>query len=163
MLNDDMTMAVTVGEEHFEPSAALQAVAERLIDTTGELGMLRDLRIGYCLQLGVLPKAQPGRYPGMDTIAKALKAPAVWRSIADLDAVVWANGAAWDALGERQREAVVLHQLLHLDYDEETGKVRIVKHDVEEFGLVARRYGPWHGGLAAMAQQLRLFAGEAEL
>jgi hypothetical protein len=42
-----------------------------------------------------------------------------------------------------QREALVFHELCHIDYDAEKDKFGTRDHDVEEFGRVVSKYGLW--------------------
>ncbi len=48
----------------------------------------------------------------------------------------------WDRLTPEHREALVDHELHHCWVDD-NGKLVILKHDLEEFANVVRRYGPW--------------------
>lgn len=48
----------------------------------------------------------------------------------------------WDAITEKQRRALVDHELEHCWVDE-NGKLSLAKHDVEEFTNVIRRHGLW--------------------
>lgn len=70
----------------------------------------------------------------------------------------------WERLDERQRTALVDHELCHLDveFDESTGELsrKIRAHDVEEFTEIAQRYGTWEPRLAEFKlalSQLSLF------
>lgn len=42
---------------------------------------------------------------------------------------------------ERQMEALIYHELLHIEVDETTKKYRTVPHDLEDFKAVIRKYG----------------------
>lgn len=136
-------------------------VAERHLSNHLTLARLRDIDIVYCLQVGKEPQQGKSREATIDTIAKAIKAPKLWESLSGHQAVIWVNELAWQALSQRQREAVVLHELLHIDVDQDSGKVQIMRHDIEEFGLVVAQYGAWHGGLDRFGEQLRMFEAEA--
>jgi hypothetical protein len=147
----------TEQEEAYVEDADLANMAERLLARHLTLARLRDIRIAYCLQVGKDPQQGRSREATIDTIAKAVKAPRLWESLAGWQAVVWVNEVAWGAMAERQREAVTLHELLHIDVDADSGKVVLLKHDIEEFGLVVATYGAWHGGLDRFGEQLRMF------
>lgn len=97
-----------------------------------------DLRIGYRLRLGE-PSGE-----GESAIAVCTKAPALWRDESGLDVVIWAWQFWWTTFDERQREALVLHELCHVDRTEKGG-VKLRKHQVEEFTLVVHEYGIWDG------------------
>ncbi len=49
----------------------------------------------------------------------------------------------WDKLDTNQREAVIDHELSHVLVDDESGKVSLIEHDVNEFGSIIKRYGPY--------------------
>lgn len=148
--------------EAYIESSEVANVAARHLSRHLTLARLRDVAIVYCLQIGKEPQQGKAREATIDTIAKAVKAPKLWESLTGHQAVVWVNELAWQSLNERQREAVVLHELLHIDVDPDTGKVQLLKHDVEEFGLVASEYGAYHGGLDRFGEQLRMFEARAE-
>ncbi|MFN7929860.1 MAG: putative metallopeptidase [Blastocatellia bacterium] len=52
----------------------------------------------------------------------------------------------WDRLTPEHREALVDHELHHCWVDD-NGKLQILKHDLEEFANVVRRYGPWRSNI----------------
>lgn len=71
----------------------------------------------------------------------------------------------WTAMDEKQRAALVDHELCHLDVEmpedeHQDRKLRMVGHDVEEFAAVIRRHGLWRDSVAnlvsAAAEQLEL-------
>jgi hypothetical protein len=45
--------------------------------------------------------------------------------------VVWKAG--WEQWKEGNRNAIILHELMHMGYDPEKGKYYIRKHDIEDF------------------------------
>jgi predicted metal-dependent peptidase len=53
------------------------------------------------------------------------------------------NYEVWSRMTEREREALVFHELCHIFYDAEKDKYSCVDHDLEEFGRVVSRYGLW--------------------
>ena len=48
----------------------------------------------------------------------------------------------WKQLNEKQRRALVDHELCHLWVDED-GELKLIGHDLEEFGAVVSRHGLW--------------------
>lgn len=143
----------TVAPQGFVRSEEVEAVAATVIsDHDGRLGDLTDFRIAYLLNYDKVTSDETG----VHAIAKAVKAPALWQALGGWDAAVWVQADAWKALAPRQRLAVVYHELLHF-YVTEKGGLAIAKHDVEEFIAVASEYGPWHGGLDRLGEQLRAF------
>ena len=77
-------------------------------------------------------------------IAKVTKASPLWTYLAETELVVQFRRWFWDQFDETQREAVLYHELRHIDVtegDDKGPKVRLAPHEVEEFYGVARRYG----------------------
>lgn len=114
-----------------------------------------DIRIGFLLNVKPFdPAKEEAKH---DAIAKCVKAPTVWHDLTGFDAIIWIRDFWWGLLGPDAREALVVHELLHLDvsYDE-AGEVALAirKHDLEEFGDVVRHYGTILPGQADFALQL---------
>lgn len=84
-----------------------------------------------------------------------------WRRLSQWDAIIEVNWMVWKNLSERQRVALIDHELCHLmvDLDATTCAVKLVPHDVEEFVEIAYRWGKWTtnlGQLVEATQQLEL-------
>lgn len=142
--------------EGYTLSDEVAKVAAGLIEQHMRFEQLADQRIGYAMLHGKKPEGKGG----IHVLAKAVKAPALWRDLGRYDAVIWCNGMAWAVLPDRAREALVAHELCHLGVNEK-GALDIYDHDIEEFGWVVRNYGQWHTGLEQFSQQLALFSGGA--
>lgn len=115
---------------------------------------LRGIRIEYVWRS---PAALRG---GKVTLGKA-------RKITGLNALLAGHGQTaveffvielaaeeWEMLTAHQRAALVDHELNHCFVDAE-GKLSLVPHDVEEFGVIVRRYGTWSPDLMAFAEALQ--------
>jgi hypothetical protein len=79
------------------------------------------------------------------TIAKVTKASPLWRCLTNREYVIQFRQAFWDAFDERQRTAVVHHELTHIDITVDAkGRTRYGtrEHDVEDFTQTMRRFGP---------------------
>ena len=79
------------------------------------------------------------------TIAKVTKATPLWRCLTERELVIQFRQTFWDAFDERQRTAVVHHELTHVEVTEtDKGKLKVGprEHDVEDFSLTMRRFGP---------------------
>lgn len=80
------------------------------------------------------------------TIAKVTKAPPIWRALTTYDLAIQFRLPFWEAFDERQRQAVLHHELSHIDIDEPGDDRGIAKfslrpHDVEDFARTIRRFG----------------------
>lgn len=137
-------------------SEEVEAVALRLIHEHPRFAHL-DPRAGGGHRLGflLLHGKKPEGKGGLHVLAKAVKAPGLWADVGEYDAVVWANQKVWVQLTEQQRSALIAHELCHLG-ETSKGKLDMLDHDIEEFAWVARKYGQWHQGLEAFAEQLGL-------
>lgn len=79
------------------------------------------------------------------TIAKVTKASPLWRCIARVHVAMQFRQWFWDHFDDRQREAVVYHELCHVEVSHDDAgnlRVKLREHDLEEFGAVMRRFGP---------------------
>ena len=140
--------------EGYVLSDEVKDVADALIGKTVRFERLADQRIGFAMLHGKKPEGKGG----IHVLAKAVKAPALWRDLGRYDAIVWVNAMAWAVLPDRAREALVAHELCHLGVNQK-GLLDLYDHDIEEFAWVVRTYGQWHTGLEQFAEQLGLFAG----
>lgn len=133
--------APTLADEgaDYSPSAEMKKVAIALIRRhSGIAALVEDLRIAY------LERAGEPSGEGEEAIAKCQKASPLWRDLAEYDVVIWAWSYWWDLFEPRQREALMLHELCHIDRTEKGG-VKMRRHDVEEFIAVVHQYGVWDG------------------
>lgn len=105
----------------------------------------RDFRVVYLLKFG--DKISPD--DEIDTIAKCVKAPALWNVLAAYDFAIWVKDCYWNLLSPRDREAVLAHELQHIGATD-AEKPKILPHTIEEFSQVVAWYGPWSGGLKAL-------------
>lgn len=87
-----------------------------------------------------------------DTAGKCLKAPRLWHDVTGYHVAIWIRQHFWDEWTPDVRRAAILHELLHVEVERDKNdqaKVRIRKHDVEDFVDVARLYGPIFGEAGA--------------
>lgn len=59
----------------------------------------------------------------------------------DIDFVLEIGSNVWYTLNDSQKEAIIFHELLHIDIKPEDGTFILRKHDVEEFSSVVVHYG----------------------
>lgn len=132
----------------FVRAPEVEDLARRLIARHHELRFLRDEVLGedptIALEFVFDTKAfDPAKEEITHaTLGKATKAPPLWMCLTDNHAVIAIREWFWRRFTERQRSAVLFHELLHLEVAG-PGKVRIAKHSLEEFTPVVRRYGAY--------------------
>ncbi len=77
---------------------------------------------------------------------------------AAVDFLLTINRDIWDKLDEKQRTALVDHELCHCGRgdDDKAGNPKwiIVGHDSEEFNPILRRHGVWSDGISRMLKAL---------
>ena len=57
--------------------------------------------------------------------------------------VLEVNHKKWAEMSEKERTALVDHELCHAGIDLESGDPVIIDHDVEEFAVIVKRHGLW--------------------
>ena len=71
----------------------------------------------------------------------------------------------WDELNDKQKVALVDHELCHA-YVSPEGDLEIIDHDIEEFSVIVNRHGIWNDRLKHFApiasEQLEIFAQKAK-
>jgi len=79
-------------------------------------------------------------------LGKCSRATGKWAYLTGYDYVIEVWEPWWEQADDREREALIYHELLHIVRRRtRSGKLRwaLRKHDVEEFTEVARAYGAW--------------------
>lgn len=134
----------------------VQAVAAKLISDYHT--HLAEARIAYLFRKG------EWNSKGRTQFGKACKAPEQWAFMSGFELLVIINKTVWDYADEKKREAVVDHELCHIEKDiDAKGNPKWITahHDVEEFSIVIQRHGLWSRDIrqffaAAAEKQLSL-------
>jgi len=143
----------------FVRSTEVAGVAEDVLRIHGKVGgigrlhpvarAIADEEIHVLWLLNAKPFVPEKDEEGHDTAGKCVKAPGLWHDVTGFDVAIWIREYFWNRWDEQTRRAAVLHELLHVEVDRDKNdqaKVRIRKHDVEDFVDVVRHYGPIFGG-----------------
>lgn len=88
---------------------------------------------------------------GKPLLGKAAKASPILRHFSGHDFIILFPEELWSSLNPEQRKALVDHELCHCGADPESGGVRVVGHDVEEFYAIIERHGFWQQDLQDLA------------
>lgn len=134
----------------------VEAVARDLIrryPTSFEFIDTHSLRLAYLLRTDGPPEEAK-----IDAVAKCVKASGPVGFLAEVDFVIWVNEWWWANLPQH-REAIVLHELLHVGVNEK-GRPTVNKHDVEEFIGVAAKYGAWESSRKRFAEAMAAHRAE---
>jgi hypothetical protein len=129
----------------FEESKELNVIGENLLHSVN----LSGIKVKFLLVSG-----RNIRYYG-----KVIKTSSLIKFLTDLDLIVLINKDAWSVFNQTQREALVLHELLHVGRNERDEITITREHDVEEFVKVVEQYGPWTPALSLMK---KAFSGKEE-
>ena len=80
---------------------------------------------------------------GKVTLGQAEKVNAEWQALGiDHDFIIWLSLDHYQSMDEHQRRALIHHELMHCDFDQDE-KASIRPHDFEEFDKIIRLYGFW--------------------
>jgi predicted metallopeptidase len=144
---------VTLADLEYQRSDEVRDVAEMLLAKHPTLDFIEQFAVTYLLRdvTGDLEDKE------IDAIAKCHKVPAMYRDVFGPEVMIWVDARYWKVFNQPRREAVVLHELCHISQDDQ-GRLKLVKHDVEEFAMVVRQYGPWLPTIEHFGEQLNLFA-----
>lgn len=146
---------MTVRLEGFELASEVEAMARRLIGQHDRLRHLEGFEVAYLWDHGDPPRnGKPCAW------GKARLVPKWVQPLAPYDGCITIMSKVWDVLRDQQREALLLHELLHLGQNQDSGMLEVVPHDIEEFGYVAATYGAWRSSLEAFGEQLQLGIGD---
>ena len=92
---------------------------------------------------------------GKTRIASAEKLSPKVKALADFDFLIVISYPAYNALGDKQKRAVIDHELEHCwveDSDSGDTLLRILPHDVEEFGAIIQRHGLYFSDLERLGR-----------
>jgi len=114
----------------------VEAVARDIMSSLPLIDGIQEAKIKYLFAL-----QKRSEYAG-----KIQKPGGVWRFLSDYDYVVLIHKPSWDKFSEKQREALVYHELLHITYTvDKNGEKRwkLRRHDIEEFINVIKEFDAW--------------------
>ena len=121
----------------YEEALEVERIGKSLLKKFPELDA-SEARIKY---LFLIAKRDPGY------LGKCSKADGKWKFLTNFDFVIEALKSFWEKVDRREKESLVLHELLHIrkGIEKRTNKIKWVirKHDLEEFNNVIKLHGCW--------------------
>lgn len=135
--------------DDYRPAPDVQHVAETLIAKHHRFRHLRDVRLDYRW------KRRGGATAGKATLGKCVKASGLVKDYTDATWIVWLAADHALALDAFQLEALIFHQLLHAETDEEGEKPTLAGHEFEGFRAELEEYGLWSGSARHIAPAFR--------
>lgn len=135
----------------FRAAPELANIADRLIDEHGFLRELINCKITY------LWKRKTGVSKGKLKIGFLARGSGLLGHFSRVDFLVWLSAStARDAkFTDRQVEAAVMHQLLHISEDDNGNWIKVA-HDFEGFAAEVRAYGTWTEDLRLGATSFKI-------
>lgn len=159
-LDPDMPQLLDVPVvEPFVESDELRALAEQVMAEYSEFRAINDAVRESELVFGYAWETKPwtdDEELKPHTIAKVTKASPLWRCFGRIHVAMQFRQWFWDHFDCRQREAVIYHELCHVEvgHDQQGNlRIKLAEHDLEEFGAVMRRFGPIIPGRRAFIKQ----------
>lgn len=85
---------------------------------------------------------------------KCIKCTGVWKKFANCDVIILVSEDFWNVASDLEKRALVEHELSHIDFTK-SGKVKLKRHDIEEFLSIVQKYGAWDSTLKQLQQILK--------
>lgn len=142
------------GIEYVE-APELERRAQELIARYREIAFLASVSITY------LWKGKGGKKGGKARLGACQAASGLVAYFGETEFVIWLaadhcrGGDGSPALTEHQIEALLFHEMSHIDWCEDSDKAIVRSHDLEEFTQVVARYGLWLDDARMMADTIR--------
>ena len=131
----------------FDKAESVEEIARDLIRK--HHSELVNIKIGYLWKNKLIKKG------GREIIAQVAKCSDLVKSLCELDVLVIVSFPAYNGLTDNQKRACIDHELTHILVDEDLAgnpKVKIIAHDVEEFGSVIERHGLYMNDLVLLGR-----------
>lgn len=101
-------------------------------------------------------KSKHGKQSGLVVAGTCKKESDKSKILHGYDYVITLADDIWQEMAPKQREALLMHEILHIsaEEDEQTGDIEfgINGHDTEEFRKVIEEYGFWNDNLERLAE-----------
>lgn len=142
----------------YDKAETVEELANRLIAKYHS--HLASCKIAY------LYKNKDMKAKGKVKVATAEKCSPKVKALTDYDFLIVVSYAAYNSLTDKQKRAVIDHELEHcwVEEDEETSELKfsILSHDVEEFGSIIRRHGLYFSDLEKLGRIVKETKDEEE-
>lgn len=77
----------------------------------------------------------------MKEVGKVVKANEILKYMTEVDVIVLINEEIFDRLEDDQKKMVLEELLAQIYWDNDSGKIKLIKPDVNTFSLLIKRYG----------------------
>jgi hypothetical protein len=142
--------------EDYQQSSEIEVKAKAII--MEHHPHLENATIAYLMQMAkrdkhdniVLPKLREGK---ARKLASACVVPPKYFALTGFDFLIVVKEEAWAFFDDRQRRALLDHELSHCLQD--GNGYYVGDHDVQEFCSIVERHGPWKSDIARFAQAVQ--------
>lgn len=115
----------------------IEGLAKSIIEKEKLFDSVQEPSIGYVVVSPYITKT---------VVARCIRANNELKFFSDHDYVIEVSDDIWKLLDETEKEAVVLHELLHIYplHNDKTGdySYKLLDHDLKDFKKVIKKYGP---------------------
>lgn len=101
---------------------------------------------------------EPWQSGGGECWAQIKKRGELDRKISGHEILIKVAWTIWVALDDKQKLALVDHELCHLYEDLDSGELKYRGHDMEEFAEIIQRHGLWNEGVERFMDQAKQMA-----
>lgn len=119
------------------PGPEIRAIAVALIAATPSLRHIAENRLTY------LWKRKGGTSGGVAVLGKTISAGGLVRFVTGAEFVIWLAADNCEGFTNYALEALVFHELCHVDLPDEHGIQKLRGHDFEAFNDEVATYGAW--------------------
>lgn len=77
----------------------------------------------------------------MKDVGKVAKANEILKYMTEVDIIVLINETIFDRLGDDQKKMIIEELLAQVYWDSNSGKIKLIKPDVNTFSLLIKKYG----------------------
>lgn len=77
----------------------------------------------------------------MKDVGKVAKANEILKYMTDIDIIILVNENIFDKLDDKQKTLVIEELLAQVYWDSNSGKIKLIKPDVNTFSLLIKKYG----------------------
>lgn len=121
----------------YEPSDELEELAREVMGENADVSPLGNPALKIVYLYSDKEKFKNGMYVFADTEKINDKV----KTILHIDFIITFYSKACEALDHKQMKILMHHELKHVGFDSDSGKCKIIPHDVEDFKDIIKEHG----------------------
>lgn len=137
---------------------------DEMVDLCREMVEKYHGRLGGAT-IAIICKDKASKSAGRTVLASASLVSKKMKPLLDdnYDFIITIAYSAWNKLTDKQKAALIDHELCHCDWND-NGDPCMIGHDYEEFGQIIQRHGMWREDEGeTKVTQAMLFSGEVKI